>query len=174
MGTIWRVARVRLCWNGGMGNGARFWACNTRTGSRRIKVRRHCAIMLTVLVIIAIVVWWAVFGPLAFVRGSGKSLPVRHCPHCGYSGRVSGLGRFKCGSCGQHFVLGFRGRHAGSLLSALLPSLVITAIMMVALIALWAHQHDDFIYLPAVLAVIVGIWIFTAFQTKRFPNVDVA
>jgi hypothetical protein len=130
--------------------------------------------MLTVVVIIVMLVWWAVFGPLTFVRGSGRNVPVRKCPACGYSGRVIGFGRFKCGRCGQHFVLGFRGHPASSLLAVLVPSLLITGAAVVALMALWAHEHDDFIYLPAVLAVQVAIIIFTTARTKRFPNVEVA
>lgn len=128
--------------------------------------------MLTVIVIIAMLVWWAVFGPLAFVRGSGKNLPVRQCPLCGYSGRIVGYGRFKCGSCGQPFVLGFRGRPASSLSAVLVPSLIVTGSVVAALIVFWLHEHDDSIYLPAVLAVLVAIMVFTTIQTKRFPNVD--
>ena len=90
--------------------------------------------MLTVVVIIWLLVWWAVFGPLAFVRGSGRKLPVRKCPACGYSGRAVGIGRFKCGSCGHHFVLGVWGRPSSSLFAALAPFFTITAIVVTALI----------------------------------------
>jgi hypothetical protein len=129
--------------------------------------------MLTVVVIIWLLVWWAVFGPLAFVRGSGRKLPVRKCPACGYSGRAVGIGRFKCGSCGHHFVLGVWGRPSSSLFAALAPFFTITAIVVTALILWWAHERDHFIYLPAVLAVVLAIEVFTSLQTKRFPNVEV-
>jgi hypothetical protein len=129
--------------------------------------------MLTVVVIIFMLVWWVVFGPLAFVRGSGKNLPARECPACGYSGRVVGIGRFKCGSCGCRFVLGIRGRPSTSLLAAFVPYFTLLGIVVAALSVWWAHDCDHFIYLPAVLAVGVGIEVFASFQTKRFPNVEV-
>lgn len=128
--------------------------------------------MLTVFAIIVILVWWAVFGPLAFVRGNGSNLPIRNCPACGFAGRVAGFGRFRCGSCGKHFVLGYRGRPASSLLTAALPSFIVIIIIAALLVAMWAHGGNDFIYLPAVLAVQIGVMIFTTVQTKRFPNVE--
>jgi hypothetical protein len=128
--------------------------------------------MLTVFVIIMILALWAIFGPLAFVRGSGSNLPVRQCPACGYKGRVVGFGRFKCGSCGHYFVLGYGGRPTTSLVVAMLPPFTITGIIVVALIAFWVREGDGFIYLPAVLVVQVGIMIFAASQPKRYPNID--
>src|SRR4051812_35467126 len=62
--------------------------------------------MLTLLIIVATLLMWAVFGPLAFVRNNDR-VPMRHCPACDQSGRAIGIGRFKCSKCGHKFVLGF-------------------------------------------------------------------
>ena len=66
-----------------------------------------------------------------------------------------------------------RGRPSSSLLAALVPSFTLTGLFVVAIVAWWAHEWDHFIYLPAVLAVVVAIEVFTSLQTKRFPNVEV-
>jgi hypothetical protein len=97
---------------------------------------------------------------------------VRQCPACGYKGRATGFGRFKCSSCGQHFILGWRGRSVNSLLAAMLPTLLIVGIMVTIHILSVSHEVSELINMPVLIVVMVGIEIFNTIQTKRFPNVD--
>ena len=120
--------------------------------------------MLTVIIIVAMLGFWAVLGPMAFVRDSSR-VRVFHCPTCGYSGKASGIGRFRCSVCGHPFVLGPAGEW-------ILPLVGVVGggLLLVSVCVSFVTRGTDPNF-AAVFAVQLAAVIGNTFYSKRFPNV---
>ncbi|MCX6921697.1 MAG: hypothetical protein NT154_00530 [Verrucomicrobia bacterium] len=123
--------------------------------------------------LIILLVTLACFTPLVLVLWRISHRPRRKCPACGHSGLVAGFGRFRCAACGRHFILGYYGGAAKSLLAALLAPLMLAGglLAVLALIYVLTRDYREF-WILGLLAtqLLFGAWM--AARTKRFPNVD--
>jgi hypothetical protein len=124
----------------------------------------YIALCLSPVFAMALVAWWI----------SHRKRKEGHCPACGHSGYVFGLGHFECAECGRRFVLDSRGRVSPSIWTAVRLS-IIRDLLLITLIAVLCWRLGEFWFLGLFL-VSAAVGFQSQFklmlQTKKFPNAD--